>query len=101
MGGVDGMDGLASLFGSSGSSDGAESGGLLGMLGAGSKGDADPLEALLRSPLLMQGAGKGGARALGLLSNALTVRRRTKQIYRRLKPWLPLAFVLLLLFTRR
>ena len=81
-GGGGGMDGLASMLGGlgggpSGAAGGGGGGGLLDMLGGGGEGGG--LEALLRSPIIRQHAGKGGSRMLALVGNLLAARRKMKQ----------------------
>jgi len=110
-----GLGSLSSLFeGLGGPASGASGGGaptgdmlemfssmagsLGGLGGTKSGGDEDPLEKLLSSPLVAAlGGGEGTKRALGLLGVGLKYRRRAKQVWRALKPYMPLLFWLVLL----
>ncbi|KAL1527817.1 hypothetical protein AB1Y20_009200 [Prymnesium parvum] len=102
MGGAGGgLDALASLFGdqgmgAAGGAGGGAAGGLLGMLSGGT-GEAG-LEGLLKSPLLRQQAGSAGGRVLTMVSTALLLRRRLKQLWKLFEPIMPLVFVTLLLY---
>jgi tetratricopeptide (TPR) repeat protein len=98
---------LGGLFGSGGGgapgSGAGGAGGLLslmsGMGGAKRAGQSEGLEALLDSPMLasMGGAGSGASVLIGFAKRALALRRRAKQFWLAIKPYLPLLFYLVLL----
>lgn len=107
LGGDSGTSSLSSLLGSggaAGSGSGAGgAGGLLslmsGMGAAKPGGQSEGLEALLESPFLasMGGAGSSASMLIGFAKRALALRRRAKQLWLTIKPYLPLLFYLVLL----
>lgn len=96
MSGSGGSNEFASLFGDPSGSGSGGGGGLLSMLTGDASGGG--LEGLLNSPLIRQQLGTTGNRLLTMFTVAMTAQRRMKQIWKIVKPFVPIIFIGLLLY---